>query len=346
MIDAHPGVAIFPETHMFAVLDFVGALQRFSDPWQYILFLNEVWANLSGYSDPAASVWVNHAIQQPLYTGPSKPLLLDMGWAYAGVRKARVWGEKTPGHALWLPDICNLFPEAKIIITVRDPRDVLVSYCERWNAGRFETSFLMKSVANLRYHLDRLLHSPVFPAEQILWIRYEDLVADPEREMRGICKFMALEFNSRMLSFFECHQDVEQETPDGIHHRLLSRPVSRERVGTFRDAFSWEQLRLIEELLANQMAALEYARETSPVAFSLREKAMQQRAQRRYEQIASGKIRNQQRLRMKRKIWLYRNFTGLLACFPATRLAVSSEDWRGRAQEMTFQRSAARAGLE
>ena len=49
MIDAHRAAAIFPETHMFGVLDFVGALENFGDRWQHILFLNEVWANLAAY---------------------------------------------------------------------------------------------------------------------------------------------------------------------------------------------------------------------------------------------------------------------------------------------------------
>jgi Sulfotransferase family len=334
MIDAHPEVAIFPETHMYAALDFVNALQVFRNSWQYTVFLNEVWANLVGYSDPAAAVWANYATRQPRYTGPTRKILEELGTAYASTRNARLWGEKTPGHALWLEDIQKLFPAARIIFTVRDPRDVLVSYCERWNGGRFDPRFVMESAANIRYHIDRLLRAPAFPSQQIRWLKYESLTADPEHEMRETCRFLSLDFYREMLEFHQSHQNVERETPDGVHHKLLSRPVSRERVGTFRRAFSPSLLNLVEDFLGSEMTALGYSIEGTGAALHSWEEQARQLALRRYEEIASGKMRHEQRVRMNRKIWLYRCFGRSLAFFQPTRLAVSRQDWSKRAASL------------
>ena len=54
MLDAHSKIAIFPETWWYVVLDRLGCMEEFSDPWQSSLFFNEVWKNLSSYRDPAA----------------------------------------------------------------------------------------------------------------------------------------------------------------------------------------------------------------------------------------------------------------------------------------------------
>ena len=335
MIDAHPDAAIFPETHMFGVLDFVGALENFRDRWQYIVFLNEVWTSLAAYSDTAAVVWAEQGARQPEYTGATEPLLVEIGARYAALREARFWGEKTPGHALWLPAIRKLFPCAKLIFTVRDPRDVLVSYCERWNLGRFDPQFVLQAAANIRYHLDRMLQAPSFPSAQIYCVRYECLTADPEREMRDVCRFLNIEFVPEMLSFYQKHANVERETPDGVHHRLLSRPVSGERVGIFRKTFSPSLLNLIEGFLSREMGSLGYSAEAPlGVCHNAEEEKANQRAIRRYDEIASGMLRHKQRLSMRRKIWFYRHFNRALAHVGPKRLAVSGEDWRKRAASL------------
>ena len=82
--------------------------------------------------------------------GPTAAILERFGGAYAKAKGARIWGEKTPGHILWLPSMQALFPKAKVIVTVRDPRDVIVSYDDRWGGGRRENAFLMNTAALIR----------------------------------------------------------------------------------------------------------------------------------------------------------------------------------------------------
>ena len=339
MIDAHPQVAIFPETHIYGVLDFLGALQKFDSRWQYTLFLNEVWSNVASYSDPAAAVLAKLASENPTYQGPTKAVVEEMGRAYARARSASIWGEKTPGHALWLGDIREMFPNAKIIVTLRDPRDVLVSYCQRWNSGRFNPRFVMESAANIRFHLNCLLNGGEFPPEQVHWIRYEHLTAEPESVMRDVCRFLEVDFAPQMLTFYRSHENIERETPDGVHHRLLGHPVSRERVGRFRHALAPSLLAMLEEFLAEEMLLLGYSRETtSALTPTPAEKRAKRRGVQAYLEISSGRIRKRQRVRMRLQTWLYEHCGRLLNTFAATKLAVSPEDWRAR-----FESSANRA---
>ena len=48
------------------------------------------------------------------------------------------WGEKTPRHALRMNEILELFPNARIIYMLRDPRGVVASYRDWKNQGGFD----------------------------------------------------------------------------------------------------------------------------------------------------------------------------------------------------------------
>jgi len=148
-----------------------------------------------------------------------------------------------------------------------------------------------------------------------------------------------------VLSFFQKHGNVENETPDGVHHKLLSRPVTRERVGVFRKTFSPSLLNLIETFLSGEMATLGYSAEApAHLPHSSEEEKAKIRALRCYADITNGKVRQKQRSRMQQKIWVYRHFNRLLATIPAKKLAMSSEHWRQRTASLKLRSNAVRAG--
>ncbi len=54
MLDSHSDIAILPETWWYVVLDRLGCIMEFTDPWQTSLFFHEIWENLKSFPDPAA----------------------------------------------------------------------------------------------------------------------------------------------------------------------------------------------------------------------------------------------------------------------------------------------------
>jgi len=79
MLDAHSEIAILPETWLYVALDRLGCIEKFSNPWQTSLFLNEIWKNLKAYPDPAAYVVAREALKDPRYVGPTAQLLERFG---------------------------------------------------------------------------------------------------------------------------------------------------------------------------------------------------------------------------------------------------------------------------
>src|SRR5215469_2316778 len=333
MLDAHSSLAIFPETWCYVVLDRLGCFGEFSNRWQYILFLNQIWDNLHEYRDPAARVLAEEAAKRPSYAGPVRPILESFGRAYAEARGATRWGEKTPGHVLWLSQIHHLFPEAKILVCVRDPRDVVASYDERWGGNRADTAYLMRASAQVRHYLRHLLQDSEYPPDQVFHIRYEELATHPQAILEQTCGFLHLDFEPRMLEFYRTHLNVERDWPDGVHHRLLSKPATTERIGRYRSGFSASQIALIEHCLGEEMSQLGYPLHSSgSVQFSPEESAALSEGLRLYDQMRSGAIRIRLRRRGKLKLGAFRLLGRPLASLPGVRLAVTSKDWQARAR--------------
>ena len=334
MLDAHSDIAIFPETWCYVVLDRLGCIKEFTDPWQTSLFFNEVWRNLRSDRDPAARVVAIEASKQTGYVGPTARVLEQLGQAYAHERHAKIWGEKTPGHALWLPQIRDLFPRARLLFMVRDPRDVLVSYDDRWNAGRRDPDYLVSTAALLKWYLVHLLNQPSFPPEQVHWVKYESLTAQPSVELGKVCDFLGVDFEPSMLAFYLQHQNVEQDMLDGQYHRLLSKPATTERIGRYQSVFRPSQIALVERLLGDEMLSLGYSLSNSTgLSFAVEEERAFAKAERHYQQMLSGGVRKKHRRRGKLKLRAYQMFGHALDLVPSWRVPSTEEDWRLLATE-------------
>lgn len=121
---------------------------------------------------------------------------------------ARRWDarlvDKNPLNMLWVPLIQKMFPDAKFILALRHPCDVILS-CYKQNfrsavlisAGRSLENLARAYVAamdNWLYHVN-LFGTDVFVS------RYEELVADPQAQAGRIAAFLGLDDAGSMLRF-------------------------------------------------------------------------------------------------------------------------------------------------
>jgi hypothetical protein len=330
MLDAHSALAIFPETWCYVELDLLGCLQEFTDQWQYVLFLNRMWKHLHEENDPAARIVAEEGAKRPRYVGPTAPILESIGQAYAKARHARVWGEKTPSHILWLHEIRRLFPNARILVIIRDPRDVLLSYDERWGGGRRDADFIMRAAAQVRHNLSHFVKLRGFPREQIFTIKYEDLVAEPARVLHSVCQFLKLEFEPEMLHFYRKNANGRIT---GEYHELLNQPARTERIARYRACFSSPQIALIQNFLAEEMNILGYPIEPQTACIlGKKELRAYENGIQLFHKMTSGEIRRQYRKNARAKLAACR-WVGALLLTRLSRpaFAVKSEQWQQRA---------------
>ncbi|MDG6077806.1 sulfotransferase [Erythrobacter litoralis] len=127
-------------------------------------------------------------------------LLRLIGWSQQE-SSLRPWILKTPQHMLDLPVLLEVFPDARLIFTHRDPQQVVGSAASlAWNQsiiysddvrpGDIGREWLRKTetmVARMRAARDAI------PPERMIDVQYEDMERDWEGTMRRIYRFLALD---------------------------------------------------------------------------------------------------------------------------------------------------------
>jgi hypothetical protein len=118
--------------------------------------------------------------------------------------QGRVFVDKLPLNSIKLPLIARLFPEARVLLAVRDPRDVVLSgFRQRFriNPSMFELLNLEGAAA----FYDQVMGLTALYRERfdlpVLVHRYEDLVGDFETAARRVCAFVGVAFSEDMRRF-------------------------------------------------------------------------------------------------------------------------------------------------
>lgn len=161
-----------------------------AEPARRYLFSDETLGELAALEEPECAAW-----RKTYWTAVEE----------AGGRAAgRVFVNKMPFNSLRLPLIAKLFPEARIILAIRDPRDVVLScFRHRFEANPLTFEFLrledcarfyaatMEFVDICRQKLPIAVHEH----------RYESLVEDFDTSARAVCDFVGVEWNEAMRDF-------------------------------------------------------------------------------------------------------------------------------------------------
>ncbi len=109
----------------------------------------------------------------------------------------RILAEKTPKHIRRIGLIRTVVPDARVVIPVRDGRDVAASYARRTGDPGLGIGQWIVSNTITAAERDRA---------DVHVYRHEDLVAEPEGTLRQICDFADVPFDDSMLRYHEKEQ--------------------------------------------------------------------------------------------------------------------------------------------
>jgi hypothetical protein len=189
MLDAHPLLAVPPESH-FAI-----------EP--RLRLRRDRWFRLWGIDAPdVRGLDVADAVRAVFA-------------AYAAAQGKPRYADKTPHYVSHLPLLAQRFPEARFVHVVRDGRDVALSLLEvPWGPDTIEGAAL--------HWRRRVLEgrAAALPPDRYRELRYEALVADPERELRALAPWLDLDYDPAMLAYPERALVV----PYPEHHARLAAP--------------------------------------------------------------------------------------------------------------------------
>ena len=201
ILDAHPGVAALDE------------------PAAFLEVLQPEFHKSARLSSPRVNTLRQLYIQA---------LRADLGGEAAG----KLLLDKNPSPTARLPLWLRVFPELRVLIALRDPRDVVLS-CYFQNIPLNPTNVNFLSFERLAKHYADLMGIwlAVREWDGFAWLemRYEDLVADTEREGRRCTEFLGLEWHESQERFYEQsgRKQLYSPTYQDVTRPVYTRSVAR-----------------------------------------------------------------------------------------------------------------------
>jgi hypothetical protein len=146
-----------------------------------------------------------------------------------------LWLDKNPSPTAWLPVWLRLFPELKVLIALRDPRDVVVScYFQNLRLNATNANFLSLERTARHYAdlMDVWLRLRELGGFEWLESRYEDVVANVEAEGRRVTEFLGLSWHPQQAAFHETNRKKFVFSPT---YSDVTRPVHQRSVGRWKN---------------------------------------------------------------------------------------------------------------
>jgi sulfotransferase family protein len=120
-----------------------------------------------------------------------------IGSKFINKKKKKYWGEKTPSHHLHIPLIATLFPDAKFICIIRDPRDICLSL----KKVPFNTGSPISIARRWKRYIKLSFEYKTKYKDRYLEIKYEDLLNSPKDILEKICDHIGLSYEPDLLKW-------------------------------------------------------------------------------------------------------------------------------------------------
>jgi hypothetical protein len=190
MLNVHPDIFTRPEPHLLtplAYLGFDGYVQKAEyDQFQASESIKQWVAEL-----PGGEALYRRALRS--YTDTLYGAALES----AG---KRYFLDKTPAYGLILPFIEKTFPDAVYVLLTRHPFAIFASFAESFFDDDWEAAYHHNPVVE-RYVPALASFVRDHTAARFHHVRYEDLVADPEGQLRAICAAADMPYVPDMIDY-------------------------------------------------------------------------------------------------------------------------------------------------
>jgi hypothetical protein len=264
MLDAHPDVAIAPETHF--IRRFWLRRKEYGDLNEDVTFAR-LLSDITGIPEFGEMGLSREYFQEKAWHGTRDyPSLLNLLLTeFGSLQNASIVGEKTPNHLLYIPALKQFFPTARFIHIIRDPRAVINSWrTVPWSTG----SIVGDAEVWRRYMATARRYRPAM-RNHIYTVRYENLVSTPQRTLVEICDFLNLPFDRAMLTYYKKEPQTVNVTRESWK-RNVTKPLAQTSIDSWRRELSTKMIAEIEAVVSPEMRKLGYYPETDCIQLALK----------------------------------------------------------------------------
>ncbi|MFM7188157.1 MAG: sulfotransferase family protein [Armatimonadota bacterium] len=172
------------------------------------------------------------------------------------------WAEKTPKHIMVIREILDWIPGSKIVLVIRDGRDVALSISRR-------TGSLRKGIE--RWVNDNAAAEPYWNHPRVYKIKYEDIVGDFNHSIRGLTLFLEETFCPEMANFHEQERHwysprifKPEEYSTDSHREFRNWQINQPLFngsGNWKNSLNVEDLRMINDIGGEMLRRTRYPAE-------------------------------------------------------------------------------------
>lgn len=190
----------------------------------------------------------------PAYADACERVYASYAHSTRGRPGVELVGDKNPHYGLFTEHLIRLFPDARFIHVVRDPRDNVLSY----RSVPFDLQDSAALAYRWRRYNEEILAVASRHPDNFHQLRFEDLVAHPEPSLTEVCNALGVDYDPALLEF-------HTEQPDGFYGKhshwfdKLGAPLDGRQADKWRTGLAPEDIVATEAICAPLMARFEYA---------------------------------------------------------------------------------------
>jgi hypothetical protein len=223
LLDRHPEIGVPPESH------FIPEFWKHRRKYGSVGFVERPEAFLADLSKhPRFREWELpiDLVARELSLQDEPSLAQAIGGVFRAYAKSRgkgLWGDKTPSYTSEIALLACMFPRARFIHIVRDGRDVALSQISMNRLHRHAATCALV----WRRILRRVMaEGQALGVDRYHQIRYEDLVEEPEQQVREVLSFLDVPFSEEMLRHDPSDLQLVPTRTRHMHTRLAL-PVTK-----------------------------------------------------------------------------------------------------------------------
>jgi sulfotransferase family protein len=164
-----------------------------------------------------------------------------------------VWGDKTPGYVNHIPLLRELFPAARFLHVVRDPRDYCLSVRKSFKKS------IYRAAARWREGVENAHGYGAMLGNAYEEVSYEALLEDPTTTMRQVASFVGVPYDDAMANLASAPEDLGDAKG---HSRILTG-----NKGKYATQLSTTEIKRIEEVVSGVAQLVGYRLATKNVEY-------------------------------------------------------------------------------
>ncbi len=156
--------------------------------------------------------------------------------------------DKDPRNSYFANKLLGIFPEARFIHIIRDPRDVINGHIKRLK--KKNTFFISRQWVGLNQAIEKVKEQ--FP-QQFITVIYEKMVTNPNDTFKLLCEFLNVPYDNSIMKnkFAENVENLKEEAIferyKEIHESLL-KPINASNIGKWKTELDEYDLAVTENI--------------------------------------------------------------------------------------------------